>query len=277
VLVGDSVGMVVLGYSTTQPVTMDDMIHHCKAVRRGAPTRFIVADMPFGSYESSAQDALQNAYRFIKECGADAIKLEGGSASRVETVRKLVDSGVAVMGHVGLTPQGISILGGFRAQGRTAVKARTIVDEALALQDAGAFALVVECVPSPVAKALTEAVKIPVIGIGAGPYTTGQVLVYHDLLGIMNHPHHEKHVPSFCKKYADLGPQINTALTTFISEVQGGTFPSEATHSPYKMSEAEQRQFEELMRIDAEARAAVATKVDTKLKNADEYEAVKLY
>ena len=140
VLVGDSVGMVVLGYDTTQPVTMDDMIHHCKAVRRGAPTRFIVGDMPFGSYEVNNDDALRNAYRLIKECGMDAVKLEGGR-NRVETVRKLVEGGVAVMGHIGLTPQAISVLGGFRAQGRTAVKARTLVDDALALQEAGAFSL----------------------------------------------------------------------------------------------------------------------------------------
>ena len=161
VLVGDSLGMVVLGYSTTQPVTMDEMIHHCKAVRRGAPNRFVVGDMPFGSYESGPQEALHNAYRFIKEAGADAVKIEGANESRIETVKKLVDSGIAVMGHVGLTPQSIGVLGGFRAQGRTAVKARAVIDDALALQSAGAFAVVVECVPSIVGKALT--VRIPKI------------------------------------------------------------------------------------------------------------------
>ena len=140
VLVGDSVGMVVLGYETTQPVTMEDMLHHCKAVRRGAPTRFIVGDMPFGSYESGPDEALKNAYRFIKEAGVDAVKLEGGR-QRIDSIKKLADCGVAVMGHIGLTPQSIGVLGGFRAQGRTAVKARSIVDDALALQDAGAFAL----------------------------------------------------------------------------------------------------------------------------------------
>jgi len=141
ILVGDSLGMVVLGYENTQPVTMEDMIHHCKAVRRGAPSRFIVADMPFGSYEVSDEVALENAYRLVKECGADALKLEGGSPQRAETVRRIVSGGIAVMGHIGLTPQGISVLGGFRAQGRTAAKARKIVDEALAIQEAGAFAL----------------------------------------------------------------------------------------------------------------------------------------
>jgi 3-methyl-2-oxobutanoate hydroxymethyltransferase len=140
VLVGDSVGMVVLGYDTTQPVTMDDMIHHCKAVRRGAPSRFIIGDMPFGSYESSPEEALKNAFRLVKEAGVDAVKLEGGRV-RAETVKKIVESGIAVMGHVGLTPQGISVLGGFRAQGRTAVKARAIVDDALLLQEAGAFSI----------------------------------------------------------------------------------------------------------------------------------------
>lgn len=141
VLVGDSLGMVVLGYDTTQPVTMDDMVHHCKAVRRGAPNRFIVADLPFGSYELSHEDAFKNSLRLIKEAGADAVKLEGGRV-RASTVRKIVESGIAVMGHVGLTPQGISVLGGFRAQGRTAVKAMAIVEDAMALQEAGAFAVV---------------------------------------------------------------------------------------------------------------------------------------
>lgn len=140
ILVGDSLGMVILGYDTTQPVTMEDMLHHCKAVRRGAPSRFIIGDMPFGSYELSPEDALRNALRLVKEGGVDAVKLEGGK-TRAATVRKLVDSGIAVMGHVGLTPQGISVLGGFRAQGRTAAKARQIVDDALSLQEAGAFAL----------------------------------------------------------------------------------------------------------------------------------------
>jgi 3-methyl-2-oxobutanoate hydroxymethyltransferase len=139
-LVGDSVGMVCLGYDTTQPVTMNEMLHHCKAARRGAPSRFIVGDMPFGSYESGSEEALKNAFRLIKEAGCDAVKLEGGK-NRAETVAKLVDSGIAVMGHVGLTPQGISVLGGFRAQGRTAIKARSIIDDALALQQAGAFAV----------------------------------------------------------------------------------------------------------------------------------------
>ena len=275
VLVGDSLGMVVLGYETTQAVTMDEMLHHCKAVRRGAPTRFIVGDMPFGSYETSPEEALKNAYRFIKESGVDAVKLEGGKI-RADTVRKIVNSGIAVMGHIGLTPQGISVLGGFRAQGRTAIKARSIIDDALALQDAGAFALVIECVPSIVAKAVTEAVKIPVIGIGAGPYTSGQVLVYHDLLGIMHHPHFMKHVPAFCKRYAKLGDDINNALVQYRDEVVAGTFPTE-DFNPYKMSDEEKNKFKELIAVDELERKKNAEILDTKLRQQDEYEVVKLY
>ena len=275
VLVGDSVGMVCLGYDTTQPVTMEEMLHHAKAVRRGAPSRFIVGDMPFGSYESGPLEALKNAYRFIKEAGVDAVKVEGGK-NRVETVRKLVESGIAVMGHVGLTPQGISVLGGFRAQGRTAVKARSIIDDALALQAAGAFALVIECVPSIVAKAVTDAVKIPVIGIGAGPHTSGQVLVYHDLLGLQHHPHYEKHVPSFCKRYAMLGKEIHNALLQYRSEVLNGEFPNEE-YSPYKMSKEEIEKFTTLLNVDKKERENEAEVIGKKLRDADEYEVTKLY
>jgi len=275
VLVGDSVGMVCLGYDTTQPVTMEEMLHHAKAVRRGAPSRFIVGDMPFGSYESGPLEALKNAYRFIKEAGVDAVKVEGGK-NRVETVRKLVESGIAVMGHIGLTPQGISVLGGFRAQGRTAVKARSIIDDALALQAAGAFALVIECVPSIVAKAVTDAVKIPVIGIGAGPHTSGQVLVYHDLLGLQHHPHYEKHVPSFCKRYAMLGKEIHNALLQYRSEVLNGEFPTEE-YSPYKMSKEEIEKFTALLNVDRQERENEAEVIGKKLRDADEYEVTKLY
>ena len=275
VLVGDSVGMVCLGYDTTQPVTMEEMLHHAKAVRRGAPSRFIVGDMPFGSYESGPLEALKNAYRFIKEAGVDAVKVEGGK-NRVDTVRKLVESGIAVMGHIGLTPQGISVLGGFRAQGRTAVKARSIIDDALALQAAGAFALVIECVPSIVAKAVTDAVKIPVIGIGAGPHTSGQVLVYHDLLGLQHHPHYEKHVPSFCKRYAMLGKEIHDALLQYRSEVLNGEFPTEE-YSPYKMSKEEIEKFTALLNVDRKERENEAEVIGKKLRDADEYEVTKLY
>ena len=187
---------------------MDEMIHHCKAVSRGAKFPLLVGDMPLGSYEINDDDALRNAYKFLKEAGMDAVKLEGGSETRARTVKKIVDGGVAVLGHVGLTPQAISVIGGFRAQGRTAVKARALLDDALRLQDAGAFGVVLECVPAPVATAITDALEIPTIGIGAGPGTNGQVLVYHDMLGMTSHPHHQEFVPKFCKQYASLGRQI---------------------------------------------------------------------
>ena len=274
-LVGDSLGMVVLGYDTTQPVTMEEMLHHLKAVRRGAPSRFIVADLPFGSYELGADQAFHNSLRLIKEGGADAIKLEGGK-NRAETVAKLVDAGIAVMGHVGLTPQGISVLGGFRAQGRTAVKARAVLDDALALEKAGAFSVVVECVPSQVAEALTNSLEIPVIGIGAGPKTDGQVLVYHDLLGIQEHPHYEKHVPSFCKRYAHIGHETFKALKTYKDETKAGEFPTDQ-YSPYKMSEAEARKFQQLLADDERERKSESEMTRKKLIEADEYELQRLY
>ncbi|CAM9384049.1 unnamed protein product [Phaeothamnion confervicola] len=234
-LVGDSVGMVELGYDTTQPVTVDEMLHHLRAVCRGAKHPLIVGDMPFGSYEVSPAQALETAYRFVKDGGADAVKLEGGR-NRAEHVRKVVDGGIAVMGHVGLTPQAISVLGGFRAQGRTAVKARQLVDDALAVQDAGAFAIVVECVPAPVGAAITEALEIPTIGIGAGPHTSGQVLVYHDMLGMLQHPHHAQFVPRFCKRYASVGEEARKGLEAFREECESGVFPS-PKYTPYEMSQ----------------------------------------
>jgi len=164
--------------------------------------------MPLGSYEINDDEALRNAYKFLKEACMDAVKIEGGGIKRAKTVKKIVDGGVAVLGHVGLTPQAISVIGGFRAQGRTAVKARSILDDALRLQDAGAFGVVLECVPAPVATAITETLEIPTIGIGAGPGTSGQVLVYHDLLGMLSHPHHKQFVPKFCKQYANVGQNI---------------------------------------------------------------------
>jgi 3-methyl-2-oxobutanoate hydroxymethyltransferase len=242
VLVGDSVGMVELGYDTTQPVTMDQMVHHASAVRRGVARALVVADMPFGSYEVTDAAALANAHRFIKECGADAVKVEGGK-DRAPTVARLVRGGVAVMGHVGLTPQAFAVAGGFRAQGRTAERAREIVADALALEAAGAFAVVVECVPPAVARAVTAALKIPTIGIGAGPDCSGQVLVYHDLLGMNRHnSHHEAHCPKFCKRYADTGEAIQTALRAFKADVDSGAFPG-ALYSPYSMNPGQEALF----------------------------------
>jgi 3-methyl-2-oxobutanoate hydroxymethyltransferase len=275
VLCGDSVAMVELGYPTTQPVNMEQMLHHCKAVARGAKRSLIVGDMPFGSYEVSEELAMTNAFRFIKEGFTDAVKIEGGR-DRANIVQKIVKGGIAVMGHIGLTPQAISVLGGFRAQGRTAVKARRLVDDALALQDAGAFAVVIECVPGPVAQAITNALEIPTIGIGAGPHTSGQVLVYHDMLGMTSHPHHEAFVPRFCKRYAQLGDAIRSGLEAFKKDVEEGTFPSEA-YSPYKMPKEELDAFLTLMAKDAAARKAQAEEAAERLKQSDEYEQIKLY
>lgn len=276
ILVGDSLGMVVLGYDTTQPVTMEDMIHHSKAVRRGAPMSFVVGDMPFGSYEVSNAEALRNAYRLMKEGQVDAVKVEGGH-NRIDVVSKLIDGGIAVMGHIGLTPQSVSVLGGFRAQGRTALKARQLLDDALALQKAGAFAIVLECVPAIVAKVITDNLSIPTIGIGAGPHTSGQVLVYHDLLGVIHHPHFAKHVPSFCKRYANLGHQIHEALCDFRTEVQESKFPDIEKYSPYKMSEVETAKFMELLKADASDRTIENKQTTKKLRESDEYEVTKLY
>ncbi len=272
-LVGDSVAMVELGFDTTQPIGMDEMIHHCSAVARGAQRPLLVGDMPFGSYEITPTAALENAYRFIKEGGMDAVKLEG---NRAETVKTIVDGGVAVMGHVGLTPQAISVIGGFRAQGRTAVKARQLLDDALALQDAGAFAVVLECVPAPVATAITDALEIPTIGIGAGGGTSGQVLVYHDMLGMTTHPHHEQFMPKFCKQYADIGSAITKGLADFKAEVESGDFPGDE-YAPYHMSEEELRTFNQMMKEDEAERGERVRKVGEKLKAADEYEGLDLY
>eukprot|EP00656_Telonema_subtile_P057458 TRINITY_DN9456_c0_g1_i3.p1 TRINITY_DN9456_c0_g1~~TRINITY_DN9456_c0_g1_i3.p1 ORF type:complete len:252 (+),score=44.80 TRINITY_DN9456_c0_g1_i3:375-1130(+) len=196
VLVGDSLGMVQLGYPNTLPVSMSDMILHCKAVRRGTQRALVVGDLPFGSYQACLTQAQESAFRMVKEGGADCVKLEGGSEKRVRTVEAIVDSGVAVMGHIGLTPQAFSSLGGFRAQGKTAAQACDLVEQALSLEHAGASALVVECVPAEVAARISVAVGIPTIGIGAGPFTDGQVLVYHDLLGVMqNEPNTQCAVP----------------------------------------------------------------------------------
>mmetsp|Transcript_23970 Transcript_23970/g.45103 ORF Transcript_23970/g.45103 Transcript_23970/m.45103 type:complete len:340 (-) Transcript_23970:1261-2280(-) len=272
-LVGDSVGMVELGMETTQKVTMDQMIHHCVAVSRGATNPMLIGDMPLGSYEVNDERALENAYRFIKESNMDGVKLEG---CRPDTVRKIVDGGVAVMGHVGLTPQAISVIGGFRAQGRTAVKARELLDQSLALQAAGCFALVLECVPAPVAKVITEALTIPTIGIGAGPHTSGQVLVYHDMLGMTSHPHHEAFMPKFCKQYANVGEMISKGLEDFKADVEGENFPGEQ-FSPYKMSSDEEKLFLEMMDVDKEERESEKMKLDEQLRGKDEYEALNLY
>ncbi|AEC10645.1 unnamed protein product [Arabidopsis thaliana] len=237
-LVGDSASMVVHGHDTTLPISLDEMLVHCRAVARGAKRPLLVGDLPFGTYESSSSQAVDTAVRVLKEGGMDAIKLEGGSASRITAAKAIVEAGIAVIGHVGLTPQAISVLGGFRPQGRNIASAVKVVETAMALQEAGCFSVVLECVPPPVAAAATSALKIPTIGIGAGPFCSGQVLVYHDLLGMMQHPHHAKVTPKFCKQYANVGEVINKALMEYKEEVSKKVFPG-PSHSPYKITASE--------------------------------------
>ncbi len=221
ILVGDSLGMVVLGYDSTVPVTVDDMAHHTKAARRGAPEAFLIADLPFLSY-GSAGDALANSARLMKEAHADSVKLEGG-AEVVPVVEALVRAGVPVLGHVGLTPQTASALGGYRLQGKDEAQARRILEDAIALERAGCWGVVLELVPAPLAKLITETISIPTIGIGAGPYCNGQVLVFHDTVGLFS-----GFTPTFVKRYAEAGTAIREALSRYAEEVRGGTFPGEA-------------------------------------------------
>ena len=220
-LVGDSLGNVVLGYDSTVPVTMEEMLHHCKAVRRGAPDAFVVGDMPFGSYQVDPVSALTNATRFLKEAGADAVKLEGG-VEVCETVRAMVNAGISVVGHIGLTPQTAGQLGGYKVQGKDKASARRLYREIQALEEAGAFAVVIECVPAELTEILTAAVSIPIIGIGAGAACDGQVLVINDMFGMS-----KKFTPSFVKRYADLAPLMEQAVRNYVEEVREGRFPDE--------------------------------------------------
>ena len=236
-LVGDSLGMVELGYETTLPVTLDEMLHHAKAVSRGADTPLLIADLPFGSYEGGEGQAHATAVRFLKEAGMDAVKVEGGR-TLAPTIAHLVASGIAVMGHIGLTPQHISTLGGFRAQGKTNASALSLLHDALALQEAGVFAIVVECTPAIIPALLSSHLSIPLIGIGAGPHTQGQVLVYHDLLGFFQHAHHAKVTPGFVKRYGRVGEEIQRGLEDYAREVREGIFPG-MEFSPYKMGKEE--------------------------------------
>jgi 3-methyl-2-oxobutanoate hydroxymethyltransferase len=219
-LVGDSLGMVTLGYDTTLPVTLDEMLHHARAVMRARPRALVVVDLPFGSYQEGPSQALASAVRVMKESGADAVKLEGG-ARVVPTVRALVEAGIPVMGHLGLTPQSVAQFGGFRVQGRDEAAAATLVEDVRALADAGAFSVVLECIPASLAARLTAASPIPTIGIGAGPDVDAQVLVWHDLLGLTGGPH-----PRFVRTYEDLRGRIAAAVTAFRDDVVDGTFPS---------------------------------------------------
>jgi len=220
ILVGDSLGMVILGYESTIPVTMDDMIHHTKAVVRGTKQSMVIGDMPFMTYHTSVADALRNAARFIQEGGAQAIKLEGGVAV-AETVKRIVECGIPVMGHIGLTPQSVHQFGGHRVQGKTPEAAERLLKDAQALEQAGAFAVVLELVPAPLVKLVTHKLSIPTIGIGAGPDCDGQVQVISDLLGLFS-----DFVPKHAKQYAKLAGSIKTALADYISEVKDGKFPT---------------------------------------------------
>jgi 3-methyl-2-oxobutanoate hydroxymethyltransferase len=225
VLVGDTAAMVVLGHDATTPVGMDEMLMMASAVRRGLEHPLLIGDMPFGSYEGSNELAIENAQRFVKEAGCDAIKLERGGSS-VDRARAIVRSGIPVMGHVGLTPQTATALGGFKAQGRTGEAAAKLCEEALALQAVGCFAIVFEAIPSAVTEALMPKLEIPVIGIGAGPATDGQVLVLHDLLGV-----YAGHKPKFVKSFADIRGESLKGVRAYTEEVRAGTFPNEKQHT----------------------------------------------
>ena len=236
ILVGDSSGMVVHGRESTVPVSLDEIVFMTQWVTRGAKRPLVVADMPFGSYEESDEQAVRNAVRLVKEGGADAVKLERGGTS-VARARAIVGAGIPVMGHVGLTPQTATVLGGFKAQGRTAERARQLVDDAIVLEAAGCFAVVLEAVPPAVARAATRALTVPTIGIGAGAGTDGQVLVWHDMLGF-----YEGRAPRFVKRYAEIGEAVVGALGRYAEEVRNGSFPEE--QHTYRMPEEEQAAFE---------------------------------
>ncbi len=228
VLVGDSVAMVVLGYESTLPLTMEEALHHTKAVRRGVQRALMVADMPFGTYQGDVNEALQNAVRFVKEAGAEAVKVEGGER-RLEVIARLTEAEIPVMGHVGLTPQSVHAMGGYRVQGKTAGGAEQLLRDARAVEAAGAFAIVLEGIPRELAAEITKSVRIPTIGIGAGPDCDGQILVLHDLLGLTF-----QEPPKFARRYANVGEVISQAVREYCADVQGGSFPSDAEsyHAP---------------------------------------------
>ncbi|KAI9295279.1 putative 3-methyl-2-oxobutanoate hydroxymethyltransferase [Neoconidiobolus thromboides FSU 785] len=238
-LVGDSLGMVALGYDSTSPVTMETMIHHTAAVSRAAKSPFLVADLPFGSYERRPLLGLENAVRLIKEGKAEAVKLEGG-AEQCEVVHAITESGIPVVGHVGLTPQRQVMLGGFRVQGKSADQALRLVEDALALQEAGCMSIVLECIPAPIAAFITQQLSVPTIGIGSGVGCSGQVLVMMDMLGI-----YDKFVPKFCKQYGTIGNDATKALDDYAKEVKTATFPdpSEKQMHSYPISELELKKF----------------------------------
>ncbi|WLD91799.1 3-methyl-2-oxobutanoate hydroxymethyltransferase [Alkalihalobacillus sp. AL-G] len=220
-LVGDSLGMVVLGYDSTIPVTMDDMVHHTKAVKRGAQNTFVVTDMPFMSYHTTVSDTLSNAARIMQEAGADAVKVEG-AGEVITSIERLTQAGVPVVAHLGLTPQSVAVLGGYKVQGKDARAAEQLIEDAKAVERAGAFAIVLECVPRQLGEVVSHALSIPTIGIGAGVGTDGQVLVYHDLIGYGKH-----HVPKFVKQYTNVATDIDQAIKGYVDDVRERRFPEE--------------------------------------------------
>jgi 3-methyl-2-oxobutanoate hydroxymethyltransferase len=236
-LVGDSLGMVVLGYDNTLPVTMDEMLHHTRAVRRGTRRALLVADMPYGSYHADLAESLRHAIRFVKDGGAEAVKVEGGER-RLELIARLVDAEIPVMGHVGLTPQSLNALGGFKVQGKSAEAADHLLRDAHAVEAAGAFSVVLESVPRELAARITLEVRIPTIGIGAGPDCDGQVLVFHDLVGLTLNG-----TPKFARRYADLSAEITRAVGEYCDDVRSGRFPSDAEsfHSPAELTQRVRR------------------------------------
>jgi len=221
ILVGDSLGMVMLGYEDTLSVTMEDMLHHTKAVARGVKNAFVIGDMPFMSYHISVEESVRNAGRFIKEARADAIKLEGGT-DVIDKIRAIVKAQIPVVGHLGLTPQSVNMFGGFKVQGKSEAQAKKLIEEAMLLEQAGCCAIVLECVPEKLAKIVSEKLSIPTIGIGAGKYCDGQVLVIQDMLGM-----YSDFVPKFVKKFADVGSSMKEAVAEYKKEVQDMTFPEE--------------------------------------------------
>jgi 3-methyl-2-oxobutanoate hydroxymethyltransferase len=236
VLVGDSAAMTVFGYESTVPITVDEMVVLTRAASRGASRALVVADMPFGSYQVSNETAVANAVRLLKSGGADAVKVEGAGETALR-VAALVDAGIAVVGHIGLTPQSVNVLGGYKPQGRTALEARRLLREAVTLQSAGCGAVVLEAIPAPVAAHITRELRIPTIGIGSGASCDGQVLVWHDLLGLT-----AGRLPRFVKQYSDIGPTIQRALEAYVMDVRAGTFP--ASEHTYAIAEDELDRFE---------------------------------
>lgn len=246
ILVGDSLGMVCFGYDTTFPVTMDDMVRHCQAVRRGAPNTFIVGDMPYMSYQASDEQAVANAGRLVKESLVDAVKLEGAGPMIASRIRAITEAGILVMGHIGLTPQFMGQIGGYKAQGRSAKAALSLVKQAKAVEEAGACSILVEGVPSPVGKAITERANVPVLGIGAGPYTHGQLLIYADMVGF-----YDDFTPKFVKKYANVGEVLVNAFAQYAKETREGVFPVDGEHT-YKMKDEEAAEFWSLLEKEAQ-------------------------